>query len=62
MISAVAVDAEARRLRLARALHLIDEAISRFPCAEISGLERLRADVAEALRVAEAVHEFAREI
>jgi hypothetical protein len=53
MTPAAPVDVETRRVRLIRTLESIDEAISRLgPRAEISGLERLRADVAAALRLA----------
>jgi hypothetical protein len=54
---AALVDFDAFRVRLAFALVSIDEAISRLdPRAEISGLERLRADVASALRLADHAH------
>jgi hypothetical protein len=57
MTPAAAVDFEARRVELAHALVSIDEAISRLdPRAEISGLERLRADVASALWLADDAH------
>jgi hypothetical protein len=57
MTPAAPVDFEARRVKLAHALVSIDEAISRLdPRAEISGLERLRADVASALRLADDAH------
>ena len=50
----VAAEAEARRLRLARALESIDSAIARLDLrAEITGLERLRSDIAAALRLAD---------
>jgi hypothetical protein len=48
-------EAAARHLRLARALESIDAAIARLDLrADISGLERLRADIAAALRLADA--------
>jgi hypothetical protein len=57
MTPAASVDVEARRVRLIRTLESIDEAISRLgPRVEISGLERLRADVASALRLADGAH------